>query len=103
MSYTGQTPDTEPAVDWRTDALCAQSQFADQRDMFFPHPGEKAKAAAAKKICAACPVRQACLDDALAEEGGRGHESRFGVRGGLGPRGRRRRYEQARQRRKAVA
>jgi WhiB family redox-sensing transcriptional regulator len=102
MSYTGAVPDTEPGRAWLLNALCARKDMAPYRDLFFPHPGEKAKANAAKRICAACPVRQACLDDALAQEGGRGHESRFGVRGGLGPRGRRRRYDQLRQR-KAVA
>lgn len=43
---------------------------------------------AAKKLCAGCPVRQACLDDALAEEEGLGPRSRYLVRGGYTPRGR---------------
>jgi WhiB family redox-sensing transcriptional regulator len=88
---------------WRNQALCAQPELARFRDVFFPHPSEKAKEQMAKRICAACPVRTACLDDAIAEEGGRGHDRRFGIRGGLGPRGRRNRYEQARRASKAAA
>jgi hypothetical protein len=36
-------------------------------------------------ICKACPVRQHCLDDALALEGGVAGKSRFGIWGGLTP------------------
>ena len=43
---------------------------------------------AAKKLCAGCPVIQACLDDALREEEGLGPRSRYLVRGGYTPRGR---------------
>lgn len=35
------------------------------------------------RACAACPVRQQCLDAALAEEGNR--SGRYGIRGGLTP------------------
>lgn len=98
MSYTGSVPDTLRPVDWRTEALCARPDMAAYRELFFPTPGEKGKALAAKQICAACPVRLACLEDALAVEGGCGHEKRHGIRGGLSPAGRRKRYDQ-RQRR----
>lgn len=93
MSYTGSTPDTEPAPNWRKDALCARPDMTPLRDLFFPLPGEKAKSRQAKQICAACPVRNECLDDALNVEGGCGHEKRHGIRGGLSPDGRRKRYE----------
>jgi hypothetical protein len=95
--YSGSVPATRRAPDWRTEALCAREDMAPYRELFFPLPGEKAKAAAAKQICAACPVAAACLDDAMRIEGGRGVESRHGIRGGLGPKGRRSRYEQKRQ------
>lgn len=82
MSYTGSVPDTEPAVDWRTDAVCATDQFAKHRNLWFPNPGDTEATDAAKSVCAACPVRRACLADALTEEGGRTAANRFGVRGG---------------------
>jgi WhiB family transcriptional regulator, redox-sensing transcriptional regulator len=52
-------------------------------DLFFGAEGEQqhekpAREAAAKRICARCPVRVACLDDALAAG------IRFGVFGGAG-------------------
>jgi WhiB family redox-sensing transcriptional regulator len=34
-------------------------------DCFHPHPGDKIREAAAKKVCEACPARQACLDYAV--------------------------------------
>jgi WhiB family transcriptional regulator, redox-sensing transcriptional regulator len=52
-------------------------------ELFFPAPGEHGKAARAKRICARCPVRAACLADALASRDG------FGIRGGLTPNERR--------------
>jgi hypothetical protein len=95
--YTGSVPTTKRAPDWRTKALCARDDMASYRDLFFPHPGEKDKAAAAKRICAACTVRAACLDDALAVEANRSIEHRHGVRGGLGPKARRSEYERRRK------
>lgn len=62
---------------WRDDALCAQTY----PDEFFPERGETS--ARAKKVCDICDVRDQCLDDALAN-----HE-RFGIRGGLTERERR--------------
>lgn len=63
---------------WREQAACAT---ADSR-LFFGHRGEGQqercrREAAAKAICARCPVRQACAADALA------HREPFGVWGGL--------------------
>lgn len=43
---------------------------------------------AAKRLCAGCPVKDACLADAMADEEGLGPRSRYLVRGGLTPRGR---------------
>jgi hypothetical protein len=103
MSYTGSVPDTLRPTDWRTDALCARPDMAEYRELFFPTPGDKKSARQAKQICAACPVRLACLADALAEEGGRSPGNRHGIRGGLSPNGRRGRYERSRQAQQAAA
>jgi hypothetical protein len=103
MSYNGSVPETRRKPDWRDDAECATDQYAKHRDLWFPSHGDHEAIAAAKRVCATCPVRTACLDDALAEEGGRSHDGRHGIRGGLGPRGRRRRYEQTRKSRQQAA
>ncbi|EST35235.1 transcription factor WhiB [Streptomyces roseochromogenus subsp. oscitans DS 12.976] len=61
-----------PADDtWRAQALCAQTG----PDFFFPEPGSSVREA--KRICAMCELRPACLDYALA------NDERFGVWGGL--------------------
>jgi WhiB family redox-sensing transcriptional regulator len=47
---------------WNAQAACATAD----PDLFFPEPGTPAeRIAEAKQICARCPVRQACLEDAL--------------------------------------
>lgn len=45
--------------DWRLDAACRDLDTA----IFFPESEEAV--AAAKAVCAACPVREACLEFAL--------------------------------------
>ncbi|MGW1895388.1 WhiB family transcriptional regulator [Streptomyces sp. NPDC002004] len=60
----------EPDLAWQ-EALCAQVGA----DFFFPEPGSSVRDA--KRVCALCPIRTACLDYALA------HDERFGVWGGL--------------------
>lgn len=72
------------APDWHTRALC----LGMDADIFFPKPGDVAATNHAKRICDSCPVRQACLAEALREEGGRAKDNRFGVRGGKAPGGR---------------
>jgi WhiB family transcriptional regulator, redox-sensing transcriptional regulator len=64
-------------VDWRGRASCARPGV--DPELFFPFRGEHGKAARAKRICAGCPVRPACLADAMASRDG------FGIRGGLTP------------------
>lgn len=103
MSYTGSVPDTEPARAWLTRARCARPDMLPFRHLFFPHPGETAKAEAAKQICAMCPVRQECLDDALADEGGKRKAARDGIRGGATPSQRYSMYCGAGKRRRRVA
>ncbi|GAA2422949.1 WhiB family transcriptional regulator [Streptomyces glaucus] len=60
-----------PDLDWQEEALCAQTGS----DFFFPEPGSSVREA--KRICALCPIRSACLEYAL------DHDERFGVWGGL--------------------
>lgn len=89
----------EPARAWLRHALCAGPDYADQRDLWFP-VGDSHRAAAdraeARRICAACPARMACLRDALHEEGDRAGDNRHGIRGGLTGKQRRRLYDRAR-------
>lgn len=77
---TGPRPNRR--AEWREDAACREVPV----DVFTPwDPGcrpsemDPAKATEAKKVCAVCPVRAECLDDALADE------DRHAVRGGLTP------------------
>ncbi|XNZ00534.1 WhiB family transcriptional regulator [Micrococcus luteus] len=74
---------TEPAeiegeLAWQVDALCAQTD----PEAFFPEKGGSTRDA--KKVCGSCPVRQECLDYAMA------NDERFGIWGGLSERERRR-------------
>ena len=48
-------------------------------DVFFPEDGDEVGAARAKRICAGCPVRSACLALALATD------EPHGIFGGLDP------------------
>lgn len=56
---------------WMDDALCAQTD----PEAFFPEKGGSTRAA--KSVCAACPVRQECLNYALE------HRETSGIWGGL--------------------
>ncbi|WP_189548901.1 WhiB family transcriptional regulator [Streptomyces lavendofoliae] len=58
-------------LSWQDTALCAQTG----PDFFFPDPGSSTREA--KRLCAACDIREACLEYALT------HDERFGVWGGL--------------------
>lgn len=71
---------TEQATDWRTLAVCGADP-----DAMFPDPGDKAGTAYAKDVCKRCPVVQSCLDDAMAAEGGKRQDNRYGVQGSLTP------------------
>lgn len=67
--------------DWRSSAGCREVD----PELFFPTPGDIRGTNQAKEICGQCPVRRACLFEALREEGGRAKENRFGIRGGKTP------------------
>ena len=77
-AYSGQVPDTEPAGQWLKRAACLGRE-----DAMFPDNNE-AGIASAKRICEPCPVRDACLADAL-----RTGDNHWGIRGGLKPEERR--------------
>ncbi len=64
--------------DWHQDARCAQIGG----DGFFPSLTALGEVAAAKRVCAGCPVRAECLADVLAWEQ---PTRRFGIAGGLTP------------------
>lgn len=66
------------AENWQFEAAC----LGVDPDLFFPGLGEDAEPA--KRICAECPIRERCLDDAI-ERG-----EKFGVWGGKSERERRR-------------
>ena len=76
ITYRDRTTDRSDG--WRDDAACATVD----PELFFPKPGDSRGAAHARFICASCPVRQKCLDDILAAEGGRRADSRHGIVGG---------------------
>jgi len=70
---------------WRKRAACRGID----PEVFYPATDEDAEEA--KAICATCPVRQACLEHALA------HREREGVWGGTTERERRRIHRQRRK------
>lgn len=71
---------------WRTRAVCALPLFRKHAELWFPHDADNDARRAAVRVCATCPVRQQCLNEAMAREGGRGLDSRHGIYGGLTPR-----------------
>jgi WhiB family redox-sensing transcriptional regulator len=64
---------------WLDQAACRDTD----PERFFPEPGEQAKAAEAKAICAGCQVRDHCLELAVKAAGGLDHD--HGVFGGTLP------------------
>lgn len=70
---------------WWHDAACVEVG----PHMFFPDPydpGSRAYVKEAKAVCAMCPVRAECLEDAIASEIQQASWERvFGVRGGMAP------------------
>lgn len=68
----------DPAPDWHELAACAEVD----PELFYPVKG--GRAVEALKICAGCEVRARCLGEAIAQG------ERYGVRGGMTERQRRR-------------
>lgn len=85
MSTRGTS--TEQTPNWRTLAACAELE-----DVMFPDITDVKGTTLAKSYCARCPVLQACLDEAMAEEGSKKTAYRYGIRGGLTTGERYRRY-----------
>jgi WhiB family redox-sensing transcriptional regulator len=75
------------ATTWRRQAACRGLDV----EVFYPVTEDEADAAEAKAVCVLCPVRQACLEHALA------HRERGGVGGGTPARERRRIVRQRRK------
>lgn len=63
-----------PEQRWRTEAVCNEVD----PEIFYPEKGGSTRPA--KRICAACPVTEACLEYAL------DNDERFGIWGGLSAR-----------------
>ena len=72
---------------WRKRAACRGIDV----EIFYPASDEDDDAEPAKAVCAECPVRQACLEHALA------HREREGIWGGTTERERRRILRQRRK------
>ena len=72
---------------WRKRAACRGIDV----EVFYPLSEDEIDAAQAKAICEVCPVRQACLEHALA------HREREGIWGGTTERERRRIVRQRRK------
>lgn len=70
-------PPSREEIAWQDWGMCSQTS----PDAFFPDKGQPT--AAAKRVCATCPVQAECLEYALA------NDERFGVWGGLSERERR--------------
>jgi len=81
--FSALAEDDDSALAWQSNALCAQTD----PEAFFPEKGGSTREA--KRVCAKCDVRQACLEYAL------DHDERFGIWGGMSERDRRRLRRQA--------
>ncbi|MFF5261420.1 WhiB family transcriptional regulator [Actinomadura viridis] len=86
------SPKAPASLDWQADALCREVGT----DLFFEDGDGPSQQRAAKQVCAACPVRDACLQWALTFPA---FEDMHGVFGGTSPQDRRR----IRSERQAVA
>jgi WhiB family redox-sensing transcriptional regulator len=75
------------ATTWRKLSACRGLDV----EAFYPVTEDEADAAEAKAVCAVCPVRQLCLEHALA------HREREGIWGGTTERERRRIVRQRRK------
>lgn len=63
-------------MSWRSRAACKDVSF----DVFFPEKYRQSPTTA-RRICAACPVRMSCLEEAMRVE----DTWRYGIYGGLTP------------------
>lgn len=70
LGFAQASEEDEPPADWREDGSCAQVD----PELFYPEKNVSPKTA--KKVCAACPVKDLCLEWALE------NDERYGVWGG---------------------
>lgn len=77
MSYTGQTPDTEPAFDWRHLGACSGHDYPDMWYATASSVAGRADQNEAQAICYGCPVLQPCGQWALETR------EQWGVWGGM--------------------
>ena len=86
---------------WETQAACRRYD----PEIWFPQsytgPTALAQISEAQRICNSCPVKAACLDDAMGREGNKSSENRHGICGGLTPDERYQLYRNPRQEAKA--
>jgi hypothetical protein len=76
--------------DWHQHAACQKHD----PELFFADPSDAQRIQAAKRICAGCPVRSACLADVMAWEQ---PSTRYGVVGGLSAQERRQLHRATRE------
>jgi WhiB family transcriptional regulator, redox-sensing transcriptional regulator len=81
--------DGDGPPEWHRAAACADAD----PNLFHPATNDLLAVAAAKRVCRACPVRGACLADAMAWEP---ITRRHGIAGGLTPTERRRLHDSTR-------
>jgi hypothetical protein len=84
---------TREPEDWRLDAACRDWNHERDGDPWHPDSSLPNAYTRAREICSPCPVAAACLEVAMAAEGGIVRDSRYGMFGGLSP------HERARLRR----
>lgn len=61
LTRPADTRGYDKADDWRVQAACVDVD----PEIFFPNPADRAGIQAAKVICASCPVRAICREEAL--------------------------------------
>lgn len=76
LTITGPLPTT-----WQDSAACRGTDAT----WFIPADGTHASYHRGRAVCIICPVRDACLTDALSREGDARAEDRAGLWGGLSP------------------
>ena len=67
--------------DWTTDAACSGYP----PELWYPADSDTETQTNAVRICRTCPVRRACLIDAMTAEKGRQVSTRWGIWGGYTP------------------
>lgn len=83
-------------AEWHHRAACREAEAG----MFFPRLEAADDYTRAREYCAYCPVRDACLEEAMTVERGLARSARFGMWGGLSPE---ERHNLRRVRRRAAA